>query len=307
MAENNKDFIIGGLPLNANDFTDKDKVNTEKMELLSAITKINKMHEQKMSKTTPVQNVGVINNTIDYVKEENETINSMQEDANNFKKDDYILARDIVRHEPEEEFVEEPKYEPDYEDTDEEEYIDEPMEQEEDAPMYVNDEYSGPLDFQEENNDQEFPNMDESGEPMYVIDEEEKNKRNKKKGGKKENKIQKACSPEEIKKGKGVAWMAYIIFFLPLIFNGKNRFVRLHANEGLECNIIDVFALALFFANKFITTTNEIVASVLMGAQIIGIVLIVLTTITKLMSIILSFAGKESHSPWLGRAKIIKY
>ena len=44
----------------------------------------------------------------------------------------------------------------------------------------------------------------------------------------------------EIIAGKPFAWLAYILFFIPLLFKKNNRFVRLHANEGLELNIIDL-------------------------------------------------------------------
>ncbi len=51
-------------------------------------------------------------------------------------------------------------------------------------------------------------------------------------------------TPEEIEEGKGIAWSAYLLFFIPLIAKPDNQFCRAHAKQGLAFTII-FFACAV--------------------------------------------------------------
>lgn len=113
-------------------------------------------------------------------------------------------------------------------------------------------------------------------------------------------------SPDEVKSGKGVAWLAYILFFLPLIFKGKNRFVRIHANEGLDLNIAEIIGAGLmipFFVMKDLAGATEIAVYV---AAILGAVILVACAITIIPVMIASMCGAQFQIPWLLRKRIIR-
>ncbi len=114
------------------------------------------------------------------------------------------------------------------------------------------------------------------------------------------------CSGEDIRKGKKVAWLAYILFFIPLLFAGKNPFVRFHANEGLETNLVDIVGIGCLLAGWLVKTNNTTLELVMAGLMIVGIIIIALTTITKIVMIILSLCGKAVQTPWFFKARMIK-
>ena len=298
MEDNKKNFITGGLPLGSGDFVDKSKARENKNKLLAAIDNINKVHSKKMSTENSTvanaQNFDAVGITLDMLDKEN------ADSIKPYKKDEYILDKHIVRDEPKKE---EPKNdtpqfnEPMFADLNAENFT---------QPMFENTE---PMAVVEESESQpqaidEFFGGDQ-GEPMVVLHDEQVGKKGKKVSNK-NNGPTRNCSPEQVRAGKGVAWMAYIIFFLPLIFNGRNAFVRHHANEGLELNIIDLIAVGLYLAKRFVTPPNQIVELALMIGSILGLVLIAITTIAKVFLILFSFAGKEAQSPFFGKSRIIK-
>lgn len=110
---------------------------------------------------------------------------------------------------------------------------------------------------------------------------------------------------EDAKKNKKIAWLAYILFFIPLMINKKSQFVRLHANEGLDVFIIDIFATILVVCGKFIPFTKSlaIVGHLLF---LVGLGLFALTTITKIFQIIRVALGKKNQTPWLWKTRFIK-
>ena len=113
-------------------------------------------------------------------------------------------------------------------------------------------------------------------------------------------------SPDEVKSGKGVAWLAYIIFFLPLILKGRNRFVRLHANEGLDLNIAEIIGAGLmapFFLMKDLAGITEMAVY---GAAILGAVILVACAITIIPVMIGSMCGAQFQIPWLLRKRLIR-
>lgn len=296
MEDNKKNFITGGLPLGSGDFVDKTKARENKNKLLAAIDNINKVHTKKMSTENSTvanaQNFDAVGITLDMLDKEN------TESIKPFKKDEYILDKQIVRDEPKKEATKKdaPQFnEPMFDDLNTENLA---------QPMFENPE---PITVEETSSQpqaiDEFFGGDQ-GEPMVVLNDDQVGKKGRK--AHKTNGPTRNCSPEQIKAGKGVAWMAYIIFFLPLIFNGKNTFVRHHANEGLELNIVDLIAVGLYLAKRFVTPPNQIVELALMIGSIVSLVLIAITTITKVFLILFSFAGKEAQSPFFGKARIIK-
>ncbi len=110
---------------------------------------------------------------------------------------------------------------------------------------------------------------------------------------------------EDIKKNKKIAWLSYILFFIPLCINRKSPFVRLHANEGLDVFIIDVVASILMICGKFIkfSATSAIFGHLMFLA---GLGLIALTSITKIFQIIQVIRGKRNQTPWLWKTRFIK-
>lgn len=311
MAEQyRKDFIIGGLPLSSDDFIDPSKAREKKNNLLAALDNINRVHEKKMkvdnTTISSAQNFDAVGITLDMLDKENS--NSITQPET--KKDEYIFDSQIIRGSNPLPAAQsstqskplfdldnaQPLFENDMTNT-------EPMANIDPMPEFAVDEGT-PFEQAELNNTQDNSQTFDQGEPMFVLDDSQVGK--KAKGKKRGEKSKNSCSPEQIKSGKGVAWMAYILFFLPLLFNGKNAFVRHHANEGVELNILDVIGVGLLLAAKFVKVSNTIVNTVLMVGSLLGLLIIMITTVTKVFLIIFSIAGKEASTPFFGKLRIIK-
>jgi len=113
-------------------------------------------------------------------------------------------------------------------------------------------------------------------------------------------------TPEEIKAGRGIAWLAYILFFIPLLIKRNNRFVRIHVNEGLDINIAEVIGTLLilpFFLLKNVTGTAEIAVYV---AGILGVVILAACALTIIPVMIGSLCGAQFQIPWLFRRRLIR-
>ncbi len=102
------------------------------------------------------------------------------------------------------------------------------------------------------------------------------------------------------------AWLAYILFFIPLLINKKSAFVRHNANEGLEINIVDIIGLTLMLCGLLIKTEDVTGTSLLAICAIVGICLLALTTLTKIYMIAYSAQGKEMSTPWMWNLRIIR-
>lgn len=102
------------------------------------------------------------------------------------------------------------------------------------------------------------------------------------------------------------AWLAYILFFIPLCINSKSAFVRHNANEGLEINIFDAIGLTLMLCGLLIKSDSVGGQSALAICAIVGICLLALTTLTKVYMIIYAAQGKEMSTPWMWNLRIIK-
>ena len=110
----------------------------------------------------------------------------------------------------------------------------------------------------------------------------------------------------EIRSGRWFAWLGYIIFFLPLIFKGKNRFVRIHANEGLELNIMEIIGAGLVAPYFLLTELSGTLHLVALVAAILGAVLLAACALTIIPMMFISFCGAQTQIPWLWKKRIIK-
>ncbi len=116
----------------------------------------------------------------------------------------------------------------------------------------------------------------------------------------------KFVASEDAMQNKNIAWLAYLLFFIPLLINSKSPFVRHHANEGLEVNVFDVIGLTLLLVGSLVNTTVATVHALMIIFVIVGAGLLVLTLITKIYMIVTTLQGKESNTPWMWNLKIIK-
>ena len=111
---------------------------------------------------------------------------------------------------------------------------------------------------------------------------------------------------EDAMQTKNIAWLAYILFFIPLLINKNSAFVRHHANEGLEINIFDFLGLTLLLVGALVDSTVAGVQALMLIFVIAGAGLLVLTLITKIYMIVTTLQGKETNTPWFWDIRIIK-
>ena len=104
--------------------------------------------------------------------------------------------------------------------------------------------------------------------------------------------------PEDRASGRKVAWLAYILFFIPLLFMGNNTFVRHHANEGLELNIMEVVAAGLIIPFFVITAETEAILYTLVAMFVAGVMLAIILVVCFVMSVVLSLCGQTSSLPF---------
>ncbi len=110
----------------------------------------------------------------------------------------------------------------------------------------------------------------------------------------------------EIREGKSIGWLAYILFFIPLLFKRNNRFVRMHANEGLELNIMELVGVLLIVPYFVVTQTSDTVQMVITVCALLGLVLLTACVLSILPMIIVALFGKTFQIPWLWKKRIIK-
>lgn len=112
----------------------------------------------------------------------------------------------------------------------------------------------------------------------------------------------------EILAGRGIAWLAYILFFIPLLFKPKNRFVRLHANEGLELNIMELIG-ALLVGQYFLLQSSTTIAGTLATISLVGVIigagLIGVCALTIIPMMVNAMIGRQVQNPWLWKRRII--
>jgi len=110
----------------------------------------------------------------------------------------------------------------------------------------------------------------------------------------------------EIREAKSFAWLAYILFFLPMLINKKNRFVRVHANEGLDLNIMEILGAILLSPYFLIQNVTGTLATVVLVCSLAGVIILGMCAITILPMIICSMFGLQFQIPWLWRKRLIK-
>lgn len=112
--------------------------------------------------------------------------------------------------------------------------------------------------------------------------------------------------PTDIAETKKWAWLAYLLFFIPLLFKPKSQFVRHSANEGLLINIVDIIGIVCIVCGAMITSSVLVTQGLLLALSIIGWILLILTTVTKIFMIIVTLSGKCVSTPWFWNIKIIR-
>ena len=110
----------------------------------------------------------------------------------------------------------------------------------------------------------------------------------------------------DVQETRKYAWLAYILFFIPLLINKNSQFVRHNANEGLEINIFDAIAAVLLIVGAVVTTSIAWIQLLMIIFTVIGFGLLVLTITTKVYMIIASAHGKTVSTPWMWNLRIIK-
>ena len=98
---------------------------------------------------------------------------------------------------------------------------------------------------------------------------------------------------EDIEKGKTMAGIAYILFFLPLIACPESRYARFHANQSL-------LLLITAIAGNVILGLIPIIGWLLL--PLFGLIVLVLA----IMGLINGFAGNAKQLPIIGKFMIIK-
>lgn len=110
----------------------------------------------------------------------------------------------------------------------------------------------------------------------------------------------------EIREAKGYAWLAYLLFFIPLLINRQNRFVRCHANEGLEINIMELLGGVLLLPYFLMTDVTGGMATATFIMALVGFVLLGMCALTIIPMMICAMCGLQFQIPWLWRRRIIK-
>lgn len=111
-------------------------------------------------------------------------------------------------------------------------------------------------------------------------------------------------SQDDIQKNKGMAALAYLIFFLPLVACPDSRFGRFHANQGLLILIGAVGGGIVLAILSFIL--GLISYYLIFISTLLYIVLYVGLTVLIIMGIINAVNGQAKPLPLVGHIKIIK-
>lgn len=148
--------------------------------------------------------------------------------------------------------------------------------------------------------------LQQASEQIVNIDADKLGREIKAPTGFKEGKEVITLDKMEIREGKGIAWLAYILFFIPLLMNKTNRYVRLHANVGLELNILELLSVILIAPKLLLTSVTGTLSIILTVLSLVGLVLLASCAITLIPMIIGAMFGKPYQRPWLFRKRFIK-
>jgi len=108
--------------------------------------------------------------------------------------------------------------------------------------------------------------------------------------GKKENNVD---YTKDVQDNKGMAMVAYIIFFIPLLAAKESKFAKFHANQGLNVLLL---SLAVSILGSFIPYIGWIISA---GGSVACIVFIIL-------GIVNASNGEMKELPLIGKINIIK-
>ena len=119
--------------------------------------------------------------------------------------------------------------------------------------------------------------------------------------------------PRDIEENKIMAFLAYVIFLIPLFAAKDSKFARFHANQGLLALITDaallivyfIIWIVLFFLMMFILP-GEIFSLVVILLGLGWLVVLAAAAALNIMGIINALTGKAKQLPVIGKFKIIK-
>lgn len=116
--------------------------------------------------------------------------------------------------------------------------------------------------------------------------------------GQEQEPAQEEHSQEDFEQVKGIAALAYLIFFLPLLIKPQSKFGKFHANQGL---LLLLTSLAISLASAFLSFIIPLLSSYVITP--LGVVFCVLLFI---MGVINAINGKMVRLPVIGQYDIIK-
>ena len=99
--------------------------------------------------------------------------------------------------------------------------------------------------------------------------------------------------PNDVQRNKGVAALAYLMLYLPLLASPESRFARFHANQAL-LNLLALLACA-------------VVMIVPVLGWIIGPIASIVVSVFNIIGIVNACNGKANPMPIYGKFTIIHY
>jgi len=100
-------------------------------------------------------------------------------------------------------------------------------------------------------------------------------------------------SAEDIEKGKTMAGLSYLLFFLPLVVCPESRYAKFHANQSLLLLIVAI-------AGNIILSLIPIIGWILIPIFGLGVLIL------GIMGLINGFGGKAKRLPLIGKFTILK-
>ena len=110
----------------------------------------------------------------------------------------------------------------------------------------------------------------------------------------------------EIREAKSYAWIGYLLSFIPVLITRENRFARIHANEGLELNIMEILGALLILPYFVLKDVTGVWVTVELICALAGTVLLGMCALTIIPMMICAMCGLQFQTPWLWKKRIIK-
>jgi len=99
---------------------------------------------------------------------------------------------------------------------------------------------------------------------------------------------------DDIEKNKGMAALAYLLFFIPLVAAKDSKFAKFHANQGLNLLLLSV---AIDIVGTIIPIIGWFIILPLGG---------IFCFVLFIMGIVNAFNGEEKKLPLIGNIELIK-